>query len=521
MKIEQFCNRLLVIGSAVLLGILSLVSVFFTQRYGREELGEIINGAPIYEIRDNVLLHIVGALFVFVLIMVVGKVLGLLEKKVAISTGTTGRLNKLVYVLQALLAVAAGLVSFWILKSGARTPLDDQIQVFSAACLFNTDNFINLSKGGYINMYPQQLGYVGYLQLLFRLFGRGDFYIAQVSNCVWIGALVYMVSQCVNVFTKDNVVRVLNTILFAIFLPVLLMCSWVYGDIPSLFFVALAYYLFLKMKKRIAIWGAVGFVGSFILAVLFRKNAIIFVLGFVLALVFETIRTKKWLYLILATAILSLPLLTVKAVEQHYENVSSYEVDGGIPSVMWIAMGMTEGDAKPGWFNNFCVPNYYAVDCDQEKAKDIAYDRIKEQLAQYKEDPVSALSFYKRKICTQWNDPLYGTIKMIEPDDVSTATGISKFICNNQHGMMVSLSVVQSVIYIGACLYCILEARKKTVFENVMLITLVGGFLFSILWEANGRYIFPYVYMLFPMAAAGWKKTYDKCVIFIAGKIGK
>lgn len=506
MKMERFCNRFLSIVSAGLLGILSLVSVFFTQRYGRVELGEIINGAPIYEIRDNVLLHIVGALVVFGFIFV--------WSKIKLS-------SKVVFALQALLALAAGLISFWILKSGFRTPLDDQIQVFSAACLFNTDNFINLSKGGYINMYPQQLGYVGYLQLLFRLFGKGDFYIAQVANCVWIGALVYMLCQCVNMFSKDNTVRLLSAGLFAIFLPVLLMCSWVYGDIPSLFFVALAYYLFLRMRKHITVWNVAGFVLSFILAVLFRKNAIIFVLGFVIALVLETIRTKRWIFVGMSVLVLCLPLLSVKAVEQHYEHIGGYEVDGGIPSVMWIAMGMTEGDAKPGWFNNFCVPNYYAVDCNQEKAKVIAYDRIKEQFAQYKEDPVSALSFYKRKICTQWNDPLYGTIKMIEPDDVSTATGISKFICDNQHGMMVSLSVVQSVIYIGAFLYCVLEASKKTVAENVMLITLVGGFLFSILWEANGRYIFPYVYMLFGVSAAGWKIAYDKCVTFVANKCEK
>lgn len=511
MKMERFCNRFLTIFSAVLLGFLSLISVFFTQRYGRVELGEIINGAPIYEIRDNVLLHIVGALFVLVLIFVLAKMFAHLEKQKEFA-------NKFAYILQALLGLAAGFVSFCILKSGTRTPLDDQIQVYGAACLFNTGDFINLSKGGYINMYPQQLGYIGYLQLLFRLFGKGDFYIAQVVNCVWIGALVYMLCQCVNVFTKDNVVRLLSAVLFAIFLPVLLMSSWVYGDIPSLFFVALAYYLFLRMRKHMTVWNVSGFVLSFSLAVVFRKNAIIFVLGFVIALVLETIRTKKWLYAGISVLILCVPFLGVKAVEQHYENISGYEVDGGIPSVMWIAMGVTEGNSKPGWFNNFCVPNYYAVDCDQEKAKVIAYDRIKEQFAQYKEDPISAVSFYKRKICTQWNDPLYGTIKMIEPDDVSTATGISKFICNNEHSIMVALSMVQSVIYIGAFLYCILEAGKKTVAENVMLITLVGGFLFSILWEANGRYIFPYVYMLFGVAASGWKTAYDKCVIFITSK---
>ena len=518
MKIERFCNRFVYVTSAVLLGALSIISVLFTQRYGRTELGEIINGAPIYEIRDNVLLHIVGALFVVILIWVLGKVFCSLEKKGAHQAKCT---NQLVCVLQALLALAAGLMSYWILKSGFRTPLDDQIQVFSAACLFNTDNFINLSKGGYINMYPQQLGYIGYLQLLFRLFGKGDFYIAQVANCVWIGATVYMLCQCVNAFTKDHIVRLLSAVLFAIFLPVLLMGSWVYGDIPSLFFVAVAYYLFLRMHKDMTVWCVVGCVASLILAVLFRKNALIFVIAFMVALLVEAMRAKKLLYVVVAVAIVCLPLLGVKAVEQHYENVSGYEVDGGIPSSMWIAMGMIEGDAKPGWFNNFCVPNYYAVDCDREAAKVIASDKIKEQFNYYKENPVSALSFYKRKICTQWNDPLYGTIKMIEPDDVSTATGISKLICNNQHGMMVALSVIQSVIYIGAFFYCILKASKKTVAENVMLITLIGGFFFSILWEANGRYIFPYVYMLFPMAASGWKEIYDNGVTMLARKRGE
>lgn len=514
MKIERFFNCLLSLASAVLLGILSLNTVLFTQRYGRVELGEIINGAPIYEIRDNVLLHIVGALVVFIFIFVLVKVFGYLGKN-------TKGANRVVYIVQALLAIGAGLISFAILKSGFRTPLDDQIQVFSAACLFNTDNYINLSKGGYIHMYPQQLGYVGYLQLLFRLFGKGDFYIAQVANCFWIAGTVYMLCQCVNLFTKDNVVRVLSAGLFTIFLPLLLMSSWVYGDVPSLFFVALAYWRFLRMKKRMSVWDVVAFVLSFVLAVLLRKNALIFVLGFIVALIFEAIRSKKIIYVGISALILCLPLLAVNAVESYYEKVSGYEVDGGIPSTMWITMGMLEGDAKPGWFNNFCVPNFYAVDCDREKAKEIALDRMQERLAEFKENPISAISFYKRKISTQWNDPLFGTIKMIEPDDVSAATGISKFICENQHGMMVCLSMLQSVIYIGAFLYCALAAGKKSIAENVMLITLIGGFLFSILWEANSRYIFPYVYMLFPMTAAGWKMLYDKCVIFLTRKRGK
>ncbi len=521
MKIERFLNRLLCITSTVLLGLLSLNTVLFTQRYGQEELGEIINGAPIYEVRDNVFLHIIGALVVFLFIFVLSKGFAYLEKRCAEFDRGVKYVNRTVCVLQALLALGAGLISFAILQSGFRTPIDDQIQVYGAACLFNTGNFTNLSKGGYISMYVQQLGYVGYLQWLFRIFGKGDFYIAQVANCVWIAGTVYMLCQCTNLLTKDNVKRVLSAVLFTIFLPFLLMCSWVYGDVPSLFFVVLAYWRFLRMKKKMTVWDATAFILSLSLAVIFRKNALIFVIGFMAALVFEAIRTKKLLYIGIAVLALCMPLLATKGVEAHYERISSYEIDGGIPSSMWIAMGMIEGESKPGWFNNFCVHNYYAVDYDREQAKIVAYDKITARLREFVEEPVSAISFYKRKICTQWNDPLFGTIKMIEPDDVGLAKGLTKFINENQHGMMVSLSVLQSVIYIGAFLYCILEAREKTIADNVMLVCLIGGFLFSILWEANSRYIFPYVYLLFPFTAAGWKNIYDKCIIYCARRKGK
>ena len=35
------------------------------------------------------------------------------------------------------------------------------------------------------------------------------------------------------------------------------------------------------------------------------------------------------------------------------------------------------------------------------------------------------------------------------------------------------------------------------------MITIFGGFLFHMLWEAKGRYILPYFVMMLPMAAVG------------------
>ena len=36
-----------------------------------------------------------------------------------------------------------------------------------------------------------------------------------------------------------------------------------------------------------------------------------------------------------------------------------------------------------------------------------------------------------------------------------------------------------------------------------------GGFLFSLIWEAKGRYVFPFFVMLIPVAAAGLKIALD------------
>ncbi len=58
---------------------------------------------------------------------------------------------------------------------------------------------------------------------------------------------------------------------------------------------------------------------------------------------------------------LAIPLGITSCIETYYSAVSGYEVDGGIPSIAWITMGTIEDGSKPGWFNNYSVPLYYAT----------------------------------------------------------------------------------------------------------------------------------------------------------------
>ena len=45
------------------------------------------------------------------------------------------------------------------------------------------------------------------------------------------------------------------------------------------------------------------------------------------------------------------------------------------------------------------------------------------------------------------------------------------------------------------------------------IITVIGGFLFHMMWEANSRYIFPYAMLLIPYAAFGFGNILEKNIL--------
>ena len=75
----------------------------------------------------------------------------------------------------------------------------------------------------------------------------------------------------------------------------------------------------------------------------------------------------------------------------------------------------------------------------------------------------------------------------------------------------------QSLIFMGVFLWMIFRYwRKKPLEEQVLLITIFGGFLFHMLWEAKGRYILPYFVMMLPMAAVGLAELAERAGIRIS-----
>lgn len=84
------------------------------------------------------------------------------------------------------------------------------------------------------------------------------------------------------------------------------------------------------------------------IAVLARKNTWIILIGVGIYAVLVCLKKKKGQYLLAGFAILLTAALTVKAVDVMYEYRSGYPSDIGIPSILWIAMGLQETDGMAG-----------------------------------------------------------------------------------------------------------------------------------------------------------------------------
>ncbi|MDR2043695.1 MAG: hypothetical protein LBQ15_04885 [Clostridium sp.] len=475
-------------------------------------------------------------------------------------------------LLCAVCLLVSGLSLWWALASRT-TPEGDQLIISAAAVYAGEGNFEMLTKGGYLNLWPQQLGLVGLYELIFGLTGPYSYRTIWGIHALLNGLTVFLgyrflkehcgreeTSAKERIF-KGELAGFWYLLLMLVCFPYFIHTSYVYGDIPSICLCMLLFWAAAKLektrRKRYIAWICIAGAS----AVLVRKNSLIVICAMVIGLLLMALETKRagcslgkgklhgetdlprkagfpgkidfpgatdrqgenkprrkesflgkanlpgnlvflWAALLL---ILSVSGLT-KGVETLYEIRSGYQVDGGIPAILYVAMGMQGDEATPGRFNNYTKATYYEADCNQKLATEVAKDYIYSRIEQFRADPGMMIDFYKMKALIQWNEPLFESL-------VSTARfekepeGIVEDIYYGelQPKLFWFCDRYQSVIYTGALLASCVTALsgKRAASWYLPMIAIVGGFLFSLLWESQPRYVLPYFVFAILYAAYG------------------
>jgi len=409
----------------------------------------------------------------------------------------------------AIVLLWTAVFSLWWIFSAERRPVGDQAFVYGGASYFQQGDFRFLQEGGYCHIYPYQLGLMALIELIYQFVEPLQYRPLQVILALMAVGIVYLGFRIVGKFTDSMAASVLYSLWMAGCLPLFFYTSWVYGDIPGIFFGFLGFLLLLQYESTHKLRYLAGMAVSFCLAVLVRQASVILLAALALAAEVSLLRRRDAKLLTAVIVACLLPVLTNLGIRGMYEIRSGIPRSEGVPPTVTLAMGMQESSSGSGWDNNYQKDVYYDSNYDTEEMDRRGRKEIQERLEYFRENPLYAFRFYAGKMLSQWNQPLYQSLFFTAnyAESGAPASGsVAEHMSEDYFpAILRHCNRLQFVVYLGMFFYfCFSVRREKGMLRQLLAIACVGGFLFSLLWEAKARYILPWYLFLFPCAVEGY-----------------
>lgn len=412
-------------------------------------------------------------------------------------------------------AIAFALGIFYVLKN-PYYPVGDQISTtaFSAYC--REGNFIMLCNGGYIGMHQHQKGLGALYEIVFAIFGNFNYTPAKILHVLWWMLTIYAGYQYLKLTTDKAVFRLEYCVFLLGCIPYLIFLPYIYGDILSISFCmvllwAAAAYERFGQKRYLAL---AAFVSA--IAILARKNTLIVLVAVGIYAVLLCLKKKKIQCILFGLAAILAATLSLKAVDVMYEYRSGYPSGIGIPSILYVAMGLQETNGEAGVYNRYHQATFAENDFQQAPAAQQGKEYIRERLTEFAENPGMAVEFFKKKLEGQWIAPLFESLRSTDSfaEDKVLPPYIADLYYGRTHDVVwKAANYYQSIMYLAGLAFTISAGvawwKKKDVPVSIWLpmIAIVGGFLFSIIWEAQSRYVFPYYVFLVLYVPEGLYET--------------
>lgn len=248
-------------------------------------------------------------------------------------------------------------------------------------------------------------------------------------------------------------------------------------------------------------------------AVAIRKNTLIFIIACILVWAAAWLAKRQRRCLIIILALIISTVAGIIFPQKFYEFRAKNTMGSGVPAMAYIAMGMQWSEGRsPGEWNGYHADLFIDCSYDAEETSRISAEAVKTSLKYMMSNPGYMAEFYYYKLVGQWDREdfmcLYETLEFYGN---RTSAAWEIYQGRAKDGLMSLMSVYQSLVYLGAALFCISgmvrwkkgDSDMSSVGTLPLLATFTGGFLFSMIWEASPRYAMPYFVMLIPYAADG------------------
>lgn len=499
-------NRLVQIAEGVVTIFALLIAIFVTTSSFLYRIAMADNS--IYADRPFLLLMITAAAF-----LVVSGIITLV-------TRDEKRAQWIERILFAVLLALDLVFCYWWIVNASSYPSSDGKAVYDIAKRFIEGDMTAVApEGSYLSLWPFQSGFLMYVQLIIRLFPEDSILALGICNLISVGVGIFSLRQVVHLWTEDVRVLLWSDFCVAFCLPYLFYVNFIYNDIISLGFLLAAAWAFTAFWKKGGITRAILGVLLAGGAMALRGNSAIFVVAVALLCTVMAIQTGKWKEMLFLTLGLSLiAVVASKAPQKYYEYRAQNTMGDGVPAISYIAMGLQDSGQTAGWWNGYHHTTYMDTEYDADATAIICRASIAESLEKFVENPGYMLDFFYRKLVPEWSDEDYSAL-YVSVSLYGERTNMAHAIYEGAYTGDVQnlMNDYQAFLYFGFFLYTVSQLfdwirhlRKKKAAEGVelyrllLLVTIIGGFLFEIFWEGSARYVLPYAVMMTVYAGMGY-----------------
>ena len=420
---------------------------------------------------------------------------------------------KLLFALAAVAYIAVGVFVILNVPEAIRS---DQKDVFKAALEISRDNYDRFAVGKELFRHVHNVGIATFYSFIVRInestkfaFGVNLLLIAMANWCIYKFAD--------KIFGDRKTVN--YTVIFSFaFIQQFFYLVFIYGNIPGLSFIVMMVYFAVKMDEKLSEGNTAKSVGYAVLAVLassvailLRRNYLIAVIAVVIILFLRFLKNKRFMVVAVAAMLLVSIVVPQNLLLDYYEEKSGQTLEG-VPMVLYIAMGLQEDEAAPGWYNGYNADVFSQTGYDVERSAQIGKENIRERLEYFAGNPGYTYNFFKYKIISTWCEP---TCEAIYSGPIESAGQIvEQPILHNLYAGGTVYKLVYlfcNIVIANLLLFGIICQLKTFTSDNISLwflfplLFFVGGFIFHIIWETKSRYVWGYYLLLAPLAAEGVK----------------
>lgn len=388
-------------------------------------------------------------------------------------------------------------------------PRADSALVIDAAKRFAAGDFSPL-EGEYFSRVSYQLGICLPLEGLARLLPGLDLnLLMQALNCAISAALMALLCGLAGGLSGDARTSGAAALLYLAFVPMLLFNMFVYGVLPMLLLCVLAMRCFARCartgERRFGVLYAL-LIGA---AAALKPNAMIVMLALLICAAVHALQRKDGFLLLCAALSAVLCFALPAGVIRLYELRAGVTLAPDTGMLLRLAMGMQDSMIAAGWYNGV-IEEYWPLSVTPEMEKAAALEMLAARLREFAADPAGAWAFFKEKCLTQWAEPSYDILWYGAVCGKSGRfNGLAHAIFRDGSPVRALLAgymnIFQQAAYVLALIgTCGMIREKRTEAVQLMLpVTVLGGFLYHMLFEAKSQYIYPYMLLLLPLAAAG------------------